>query len=70
MFFGKASSAEIEGLIKVLQRNLQDIVLVRVKMGSMLVAWLAVVFVHKDNSLRRAVDIKAIKIFLKAPDFD
>ena len=45
-------------------------VLIRVKMGSLLVAWLAVLFVRKDNSLRRAVDIKAFKILLKTPDFE
>ena len=37
---------------------------------SMLVAWLAVVFVNKDHSLSKSVEIKFLHKFLKIPNFE
>ena len=46
------------------------ITLLKVKVGSHLAAWLAIKFLPKDLTIRKAVDIIFIYKFFKIPDFE
>jgi len=62
-------SVDIESIAKTILEERDRITFIRAIAKSMLVAWLAIIFVNKDHSLKKSVEVKIAHKFLKIPNF-
>jgi len=56
-------------MAKTILEERDRITFIRAIAKSMLVAWLAIIFVNKDHSLKKSVEVKIVHKFLKIPNF-
>ena len=71
IFIGESrNQVDIQAVSKIIFAEKERITFVRAVTKSMLVAWLAIVFINKDHSLNKSVQVKFLHKFLKIPNFE